>query len=161
MVSVSRFSPLRGFPLASVLISVSGRDMVYTGIQELAYRFWGSTTTCIPRLSEQIMHHSLGETNLISARPLNIPIHSRCVSAGSTHVSHQWIRALDGYLFIFHDSVGFSQVCGGTWGMYLRKRTDITIYPVVIMPCTHGLTSVWNRKLQVRAAVKVATRAKI
>ena len=58
-----------------------------------------------------------------------------CVAAGSTHVSHS-VDALDGYVFIVHDSVGFSQICGGSGGMYLRKRTDITIYPVVIMPCT-------------------------
>ena len=49
VVSVSRFSPLRGFPLmwellsgkilTSVVINVSGRDVVYTGINELSYRF--------------------------------------------------------------------------------------------------------------------------
>ena len=60
------------------------------------------------------------------------------VAAGSTHVSHS-VDALDGYVFIVHDSVGFSQICGGSGGIDLRKRTDITIYPVVIMPCTHCL----------------------
>ena len=78
MVSVSRFSPLRGFPLrwellsakilsgvTSVVISVCGRGVVYTGIHELAYRFSGSTTSCIPRRSDQTLHHSLRETNLI------------------------------------------------------------------------------------------------
>ena len=49
-----------------------------------------------------------------------------CVAAGSTHVSHS-VDALDGYVFIVHDSVGFSQICGGSGGMYSRKITDITI----------------------------------
>jgi len=50
----------------------------------------------------------------------------------------QWMYALDGCVHT-PDSVGFSQICGGSGGVYLRKRTDITIYPVVIMPCTHSL----------------------
>ena len=32
---------------------------MYTGIHELAYRFSGSITSCIPGLSGQILHHSL------------------------------------------------------------------------------------------------------
>ena len=51
----------------------------------------------------------------------------------------QWMHALDGYVFILPDSAGFSQICGGSGSIYWRKRTDITTYPVVIMPCTHCL----------------------
>ena len=47
---------------------------------------------------------------------------------------HIQMHALDGYVFILHGSVDFSQICGESGGIYLRKRTDITIYPVVIMP---------------------------
>ena len=56
---------------------------------------------------------------------------------------HIQMHALDGYVFILHDSVGFSQICGGSGGIYLRKRTDITIYPVVVMPCTHCLKYIY------------------
>jgi len=81
--------------VTSVVISVSGRDMVYTVIHELAYGFWGSTTSCIPRLSDQILHHSLGETSLIfhiqkPVTPLNVPMHSRVLLAAIL----SWLAAL-------------------------------------------------------------------
>jgi len=57
---------------------------------------------------------------------------------------HIQMHALDGYVFILHGSVDFSQICGESGGIYLRKRTDITIYPVVVMPCTHCLKYIYT-----------------